>query len=119
MSGVNPQGCQVFSYRHPSATELQHDFLWRTTRDLPDRGRIGIFNRSYYEEVLIVRAHPEILRSEGIADRVLDENAVWQSRFHSILGVGKASAPKRHPDREILSPHIEGRAAQALSSPHR
>ncbi len=58
MSGVNPQGCQVFSYRHPSATELQHDFLWRTTRDLPERGRIGIFNRSYYEEVLIVRVPP-------------------------------------------------------------
>ena len=89
MSGVNPQGCQVFSYRHPSATELQHDFLWRTTRDLPERGRIGIFNRSYYEEVLIVRVHPEILRSEGIADRALDENAVWQSRFHSILGLEK------------------------------
>jgi polyphosphate kinase 2 (PPK2 family) len=63
MSGVNPQGCQVFSYRHPSATELQHDFLWRTTRDLPERGRIGIFNRSYYEEVPIVRVHPEILHS--------------------------------------------------------
>ena len=60
MSGVNPQGCQVFSYRHPSATELQHDFLWRTTCDLPERGRIGIFNRSYYEEVLIVRVHPAI-----------------------------------------------------------
>src|SRR5215470_11082494 len=89
MSGVNPQGCQVFSYRHPSATELQHDFLWRTTRDLPERGRIGIFNRSYYEEVLIVRVHPEILRSEGIADRALDENAVWQSRFHSIVGLEK------------------------------
>jgi polyphosphate kinase 2 (PPK2 family) len=72
MSGVNPQGCQVFSYRHPSATELQHDFLWRTTRDLPERGRIGIFNRSYYEEVLIVRVHPEILRSEGIAGGSLD-----------------------------------------------
>ena len=68
MSGVNPQGCQVFSFKHPSATELQHDFLWRTTRDLPERGRIGIFNRSYYEEVLIVRVHPEILRSEGIPD---------------------------------------------------
>ena len=65
MSGVNPQGCQVFSFKHPSPTELQHDFLWRTTRDLPERGRIGIFNRSYYEEVLIVRVHPEILRSEG------------------------------------------------------
>ena len=59
MSGVNPQGCQVFSYKHPSATELEHDFLWRTTRDLPERGRIGIFNRSYYEEVLIARVHPE------------------------------------------------------------
>jgi PPK2 family polyphosphate:nucleotide phosphotransferase len=87
MSGVNPQGCQVFSYKHPSATELQHDFLWRTTRDLPERGRIGIFNRSYYEEVLIVRVHPEILRSEGIADGSLDEKTVWESRFRSIVGL--------------------------------
>ena len=85
MSGVNPQGCQVFSYRHPSATELQHDFLWRTTRDLPERGRIGIFNRSYYEEVLIVRAHPKILRSERVGDGALDEKTVWQSRFRSIV----------------------------------
>ena len=69
MSGINPQGCQVFSFKHPSATELQHDFLWRTTRDLPERGKIGIFNRSYYEEVLIVRVHPEILRSEGAPGR--------------------------------------------------
>src|SRR3984893_9058270 len=84
MSGVNPQGCQVFSYRHPSAMELQHDFLWRTTRDLPERGRIGIFNRSYYEEVLIVRVHPEILHSEGVGDGALDEKTVWQSRFRSI-----------------------------------
>ena len=89
MSGVNPQGCQVFSYRHPSATELQHDFLWRTTRDLPERGRIGIFNRSYYEEVLIVRVHPEILRSEGIAGGSLDEKTVWESRFRSIVGLEK------------------------------
>jgi len=85
MSGVNPQGCQVFSYKHPSAMELQHDFLWRTTRDLPERGRIGIFNRSYYEEVLIVRVHPEILRSEGIAGGLLDEKTVWESRFRSIV----------------------------------
>jgi hypothetical protein len=83
MSGVNPQGCQVFSYNHPSAMELQHDFLWRTTRDLPERGRIGIFNRSYYEEVLIVRVHPEILRSEGVGDGPLDKKTVWQSRFRS------------------------------------
>src|SRR6476659_6938128 len=73
MSGVNPQGCQVFSYKHPSAMELQHDFLWRTTRDLPERGRIGIFNRSYYEEVLIVRVHPEILRAENLPEEILDE----------------------------------------------
>jgi PPK2 family polyphosphate:nucleotide phosphotransferase len=89
MSGVNPQGCQIYSYRHPSATELQHDFLWRTTRDLPERGRIGIFNRSYYEEVLIVRVHPEILRSEGIADGARDEKTVWESRFHSIVKLEK------------------------------
>ena len=89
MSGVNPQGCQVFSYKHPSATELQHDFLWRTTRDLPERGRIGIFNRSYYEEVLIVRVHPEILRSEGIAGGSLDEKTVWESRFRSIVDLEK------------------------------
>ena len=67
MSGVNPQGCQVFSFKHPSPEELQHDFLWRTTRDLPERGHIGIFNRSYYEEVLIVRVHPEILPRRRIA----------------------------------------------------
>ena len=85
MSGVNPQGCQVFSFKHPSAAELQHDFLWRTTRDLPERGRIGIFNRSYYEEVLIARVHPEILRSEGLPDAPLDEKAVWRDRYRSIV----------------------------------
>ncbi len=84
MSGVNPQGCQVFSYKHPSAAELQHDFLWRTTRDLPERGRIGIFNRSYYEEVLIARVHPEILRGEGLPDVPRDEQAMWKGRFASI-----------------------------------
>jgi len=84
MSGVNPQGCQVFSYKHPSAAELQHDFLWRTTRDLPERGRIGIFNRSYYEEVLIARVHPEILRGEGLADVPRDKQAIWKGRFASI-----------------------------------
>jgi PPK2 family polyphosphate:nucleotide phosphotransferase len=87
MSGVNPQGCQVFSFKHPSATELQHDFLWRTNRDLPERGRIGIFNRSYYEEVLIVRVHPEILRSEGVPDFAPDDKALWRSRYRSITGL--------------------------------
>jgi PPK2 family polyphosphate:nucleotide phosphotransferase len=85
MSGVNPQGCQVFSFKHPSAEELEHDFLWRTTRDLPERGRIGIFNRSYYEEVLIVRVHPEILRSEGIPDAPHADKAIWHNRYRSIV----------------------------------
>jgi len=84
MSGVNPQGCQVFSFKHPSPTELQHDFLWRTTRDLPERGRIGIFNRSYYEEVLIVRVHREILLSEGLPDAPRHDKALWQDRYRSI-----------------------------------
>jgi PPK2 family polyphosphate:nucleotide phosphotransferase len=84
MSGIDPQGCQVFSFKHPSATELQHDFLWRTTRELPERGRIGIFNRSYYEEVLIVRVHPEILRSEGLPDSTRDQKLVWHDRYRSI-----------------------------------
>jgi PPK2 family polyphosphate:nucleotide phosphotransferase len=85
MSGVNPQGCQVFSFKHPSATELDHDFLWRTTRSLPERGRIGIFNRSYYEEVLIVRVHPEILRTERLPDALLDESSIWEERYRSIV----------------------------------
>jgi PPK2 family polyphosphate:nucleotide phosphotransferase len=85
MSGVNPQGCQVYSYKHPSANELQHDFLWRTTRDLPERGRIGIFNRSYYKEVLVVRVHPEILRSEGLPDPPPADKAIWHDRYRSIL----------------------------------
>ena len=84
MSGVNPQGCQVFSFKHPSAAELQHDFLWRTTRDLPESGRIGIFNRSYYEEVLIVRVHPELLAAEALADPSGEEEAFWHRRFRSI-----------------------------------
>jgi PPK2 family polyphosphate:nucleotide phosphotransferase len=93
MSGVNPQGCQVFSFKHPSAEELDHDFLWRTTRDLPARGQIGIFNRSYYEEVLITRVHPEILRGEGLPEKLLDEKTIWQDRYRSILDL------ERHLDR--------------------
>ena len=89
MSGVNPQGCQVFSFKHPSATEMEHDFLWRTTRDLPERGRIGIFNRSYYEEVLIVRVHPEILRSEAIPDTPHHDKKIWQHRYGSIVDLEK------------------------------
>ena len=84
MSGVNPQGCEVFSFKQPTADELDHDFLWRTNRHLPERGRIGIFNRSYYEEVLVVRVHPEILRSQGLPEELLDEKNIWKERYQSI-----------------------------------
>ena len=87
MSGVNPQGCQVYSFKHPSTAELAHDFLWRTTRCLPERGQIGIFNRSYYEEVLIVRVQPEILRSEGLPSEALEARDFWQQRYRSITGL--------------------------------
>ncbi len=87
MSGVNPQGCQVVSFKHPSAEELEHDFLWRTTRCLPERGRIGIFNRSYYEEVLIARVHPEILQAERLPDRETKSGKIWRRRYDSILGL--------------------------------
>ena len=85
MSGVNPEGCQVFNFKRPSAEELKHDFLWRTTSRLPERGRIGIFNRSYYEEVLVVRVHPEILRDQGLPDELLDEKTIWADRYRSIV----------------------------------
>ena len=84
LSGVNPQGCEVYSFKHPSEEELEHDFLWRTTCRLPGRGRIGVFNRSYYEEVLIARVHPAILRSEKLPDQRLGKDEVWKGRFESI-----------------------------------
>jgi len=85
MSGVNPQGCEVFSFKQPSANELEHDFLWRTTCVLPERGRIGIFNRSYYEEVLVVRVHPEILRTQGLPAELRDKKNLWEERYRSIV----------------------------------
>jgi PPK2 family polyphosphate:nucleotide phosphotransferase len=84
MSGVNPEGCEVYSFKQPSTEELQHDFLWRSTCRLPERGRIGIFNRSYYEEVLIVRVHPEILRSQGLCKEFRYEKNIWKERYRSI-----------------------------------
>ena len=87
MSGVNPQGCQVFSFKHPSVEELEHDFLWRATRSLPERGRIGIFNRSYYEEVLIVRVHPQILEGEHLPEVPSDTAALWFDRYRSIANL--------------------------------
>lgn len=85
LSGINPQGCEVYSFKHPSAEELDHDFLWRSVRRLPERGRIGIFNRSYYEEVLIVRVHPEILAAEGLPDEVTDGKNIWRDRYRSMV----------------------------------
>lgn len=85
MSGIDPQGCQVFSFKQPSTEELDHDFLWRTNRRLPERGRIGIFNRSYYEEVLVVRVHPEILRGQALPEELVNEETIWEERFRSIV----------------------------------
>ena len=89
MSGVNPEGCEVFSFKQPSAEELEHDFLWRTTCRLPERGRIGIFNRSYYEEVLVVRVHPDLLRSQGLPEELRDEKDIWVKRYDSIRDLEK------------------------------
>jgi PPK2 family polyphosphate:nucleotide phosphotransferase len=92
MSGVNPQGCEVTSFKQPSADELEHDFLWRSTLRLPQRGKIGIFNRSYYEEVLVVRVHPDLLAGEKLAGEMRDKN-VWKHRYQSIIDL------ERHLDR--------------------
>jgi PPK2 family polyphosphate:nucleotide phosphotransferase len=85
LSGVNPQGCEVHSFKQPSAEEAEHDFLWRTTCRLPARGRIGVFNRSYYEEVLVVRVHPEILQSQGLPQELMDVRTIWGGRYRSIV----------------------------------
>ena len=89
MSGINPQGCEVSSFKQPSAEELEHDFLWRAACRLPERGRIGIFNRSYYEEVLVVRVHPEDLRNEGLSKRLEDDKSKWDDRYRSIVDFEK------------------------------
>ena len=89
MSGVNPEGCEVFSFKQPSAEELEHDFLWRTTCRLPERGRIGIFNRSYYEEVLVLRVHPELLRSQGLPQELCNDKNIWVQRYGSIVDLEK------------------------------
>lgn len=84
MSGVNPQGCEVFSFKTPSAEELDHDYLWRYAKDLPERGRIGIFNRSYYEEVLVVRVHPEILAKQQLPPEMKKNSHIWKDRYEQI-----------------------------------
>jgi PPK2 family polyphosphate:nucleotide phosphotransferase len=89
MSGVNPQGCRVFSFKPPGPGELAHDFLWRTICRLPERGQIGIFNRSYYEEVLIVRVHPEMLDGQRLPDELRDRRTIWEGRYRSIVDLEK------------------------------
>jgi PPK2 family polyphosphate:nucleotide phosphotransferase len=89
LSGVNPAGCEVFSFKQPSAEELNHDFLWRTTCRLPEKGRIGIFNRSYYEEVLVVRVHPEILLKQELVGESSGTKEFWKNRYDSIVDLEK------------------------------
>lgn len=85
MSGVNPQGCDVYSFKTPSAEDRAHDFLWRTNKSLPERGKIGIFNRSYYEEVLIARVHPQVLEAQNIPPALMNKETIWKDRFKSIM----------------------------------
>jgi PPK2 family polyphosphate:nucleotide phosphotransferase len=89
LSGVNPEGCEVYSFKPPSAEEIAHDFLWRTTCRLPARGRIGVFNRSYYEEVLVVRVHPEVLAAESLPGELVDKRTIWKGRYRSIVDLEK------------------------------
>src|ERR1035437_5270354 len=87
MSGVNPEGCQTFNFKQPSAEDLEHDFFWREYKCLPERGRIGIFNRSYYEDVLVVKVHPEILNNQQLPPELKDKNKVWKNRYRSIVDI--------------------------------
>ena len=119
MSGVNPEGCEVYSFKQPSAEELQHDFLWRSTCRLPERGRIGIFNRSYYEEVLIVRVHPEILRSEGLSKEFRDAEKHLERAVSLDQGFGGPSLSERNADHQNIPPPVSRRAAKAAPRTHR
>ena len=117
MSGLNPQGVEVHSFKQPSADELDHNFLWRAARHLPERGRIGIFNRSYYEEVLVVRVHPDLLERRDLPESLSGQgNLATAFRRHSRFRA--PSRAKRYADPEIFSACVEGGAAQTLSRPH-
>ena len=114
MSGINPQGCQVSSFKHPSATELEHDFLWRTAAHLPERGQIGIFNRSYYEEVLVVKVHREILAAEGVPPTG-EHGHVWRERYRSITGFERHSTPTARASSRSSSTSPRRSSASASS----
>ena len=113
MSGINPQGCQVYSFKSPSPEELDHDFLWRTTKALPERGRIGIFNRSYYEEVLVVRVHPEFLQKQKLPPELLSKD-IWKERFEDINAVRALPDAQRLHDPEVLPQRVEEGAEAAV-----
>ena len=119
MSGVNPQGCQVFSFKHPSAEELDHDFLWRAHRALPERGRIGIFNRSYYEEVLIVRVDPAILQAQRSAGIRTRRRGLLARALPLDRGVRAAPASQRHAYHQVLPAPVAGGAVPAVPCAHR
>ncbi len=118
MTGLNPQGVEVHSFKQPSAEELQHDFLWRVAQRLPTNGRIGIFNRSHYEEVLTVRVHKELLEHQKLPKRLVGKD-IWQATFRRYPRFRASPRPQWHAGLEILPQRVEGGAAQAFSRPHR
>ena len=113
MSGVNPQGCQVFSFKQPSSEELDHDFMWRYVRYLPERGRIGIFNRSYYEEVLVVRVHPEILKRQKLPPPLVGKR-IWDERLADIAHFEDYADPPGDENSEVLPSRVAQGAEEAL-----
>ena len=114
MSGVNPQGCQVSSFKGPTSEDLDHDYLWRCMKELPERGRIGIFNRSYYEETLVVRVHPEFLAGQKLPERCVTKQ-IWEERFQDIRSLRALPDAQRHDRAEIFPARLEERAAEAFS----
>ena len=118
MSGVNPQGCQVHAFKAPSLEELDHDFLWRSARALPERGRIGIFNRSYYEEVLIVRVHPTILRGQHVPHRLMTKR-IWKERLEDIAAHERYLSRNGYVIRKFFLHVSQGRAEAPLPGPDR
>ena len=118
MTGLNPQGVEVHAFKQPSAEELDHDFLWRAGKRLPESGRIGIFNRSHYEEVLVVRVHPELLAAQHLPDGVAGRD-IWQQRFDDIRAFEQHLARNGTRDPEVLPQRLARGAAQALPRPHR
>ena len=113
MRGLDPKATQVFSFKAPSDEELDHDFMWRCLKALPERGRIGVFNRSYYEEVLVVRVHPELLVRQHIPEKLVSRR-IWEERFEDIRNIEQYLCPQWHRDPQDLSQRVESRAAPPL-----